>query len=430
MGTGEILGKTPEVLCSRKVPRKLRNEILKKTGDGGWRGELIHCTKDGREFPVSLTTSPIMNQDGSILNLVYVARDISERRQAQEALEESQRLQRAILDNISDPVWLRDRNGRFLAGNEPLARFLGRTLDELVGRSTVQPPSPEADQLTRGDEDILRLRRPAIVETAVRDTRGRVSWFEILKSPIFDNHGHASGTVGIARNITERIQVEAVLRELPARIIAAQEAERLRVARDLHDGVNQTIASVKMRIHNVSESLAGVDPAAREILARCEKLLVRTIEENRRIAYNLRPSDLDEFGLATACRNFCNELQARTSLKIDHRISRRGRRLPAAVELNLFRILQEAVNNIEKYAGAKTVRVSLSFPGKNAVLQIQDDGCGFELKSASASRRRRKGMGITNMLHRAEAVGGTCAITSAPGKGATVTVRVPLGGGA
>ena len=423
----ELLGKTPDVLCSKGTPPELCQTVLRETSEDGWRGEMQHTSKSGREFPVSLTTSPIKNADGTIRNLVFVARDISERRRAQVALESSQQLQKAILDNLSDPVWLRDHEGRFLAGNEPLARFLGLPLDKIVSQSVADLASPAADKLTGADEQVMRSRRSALVEEQIVDARGRAAWVEILNSPILDSHGRVTGTVGIARNVTERKQVEDVLRQLPRRIIEAQEAERLRVARDLHDGVNQVIASAKMRMRKVEEQIAATNPASAEIIARCEKLLVQALEENRRIAHNLRPSDLDELGLAVACRNFCREVESRSNLQLKLSIARLDNRLPPEVELNLFRIVQEAVNNVEKHARAKMVRVQMVLRKELLILTVQDDGRGFARKSPRPPGRQRKrpGIGLTNMEERAASLGGTCTVAPGPSGGTVVTVKIP-----
>src|SRR5262249_35958480 len=143
--------------------------------------------------------------------------------------------------------------------------------------------------------------------------------------------GRALGLVIVARDITERKRAEEDLRYMARRIIEAQEAERLRVARELHDGVNQGLASVKMRLSKVKEIASDLNPAAREILSRSHRLIVQALEENRRIAHNLRPSDLDELGLIAACQNFCQELQSRTNLRVTCRTARLRQRLAAVV---------------------------------------------------------------------------------------------------
>jgi two-component system NarL family sensor kinase len=239
-------------------------------------------------------------------------------------------------------------------------------------------------------------------------------------------NGRARGLVMVARDITERKRAEEELRHLSRRIIEAQEAERLRVARELHDGVNQVLASVKMRLRKVEDIASELNPAAREILSRSYRLIVQALEENRRIAYNLRPSDLDELGLAAACQNFCKELRSRTNLKVTCGATRLRQRLAAMVELNLFRIVQEAVNNVEKHAHAKTVRVRLFQRDKSMILQIRDDGHGFVSKTSKAGKGKRSGNGLSNMHQRAMAIGGICEVKSVLNKGTSVTVQVPF----
>jgi len=180
-----------------------------------------------------------------------------------------------------------------------------------------------------------------------------------------------------------------------------------------------------MRLREVENRVATLNPAAKEILARCDKLLVRALEENRRIAHNLRPSDLDELGLAAACRNFCKEIQARTNLTVKCNIAPLGQRLLPAAELNLFRIVQEALTNVEKHAQAQTVRLRLSFQGNSAVLRIQDDGRGFAPQRSKARKGKWRGIGLTNIRERSLSLGGTCEVLSTPKQGTTISVRIP-----
>jgi two-component system NarL family sensor kinase len=227
------------------------------------------------------------------------------------------------------------------------------------------------------------------------------------------------------RDITQHKRAEAELRALPQKIIKAQEAERSRIAQELHDGINQMIASVKMRLRKVETSLPEMKPAAREILGRCDRLLVKVLEENRRIAHNLRPTDLDNLGLSAACASFCNEVQSRANLQVQCRITLPPKRLPEATELHLFRIVQEAINNIEKHAQAKSVKLKISCENDSVILKIQDDGCGFDEKN-SKNRKRGHGLGLSNMRERALSLGGSYDLRSTPNKGTTILVQVPL----
>ena len=312
--------------------------------------------------------------------------------------------------------------------NPATTQIFGYTREELVGHTTAALHIDDAMM-----EEFSGHLNSAVEEKGflsdfefkMRRKDGTVFPTEHSVMPIRNEVGRLVSWVCVVRDITEHKRVEAELRQLPWRIIEAQETERLRVAREMHDGVNQVIASVKMRLHKVQSRVETLNPADREILTRCDKLLVQALEENRRIAYNLRPSDLDEFGLAAACRNFCKEIQARTNLTVNCRIAALGGRLPPAVELNLFRIVQEALTNVEKHACARTVRLRLSFRDGCIVLRIQDDGRGFTPRRSKVRRGRWRGIGLTNMRERALSLGGVCEVQSTPKKGTTISVSIP-----
>jgi two-component system NarL family sensor kinase len=239
-------------------------------------------------------------------------------------------------------------------------------------------------------------------------------------------NGESLGLVVVARDVTGRKRVEEELRHLPQRITEAQEAERMRVARELHDGVNQVIASAAMRLRRVQDTLSVQNPAASELLSRCHKLLVQALEETRRIAHNLRPNDLDELGLSAACRNLCKELHARTGLAVKCQFTRFDRLLPPKVDLSLFRMVQEALTNVEKHAGAKTVRLRIAIQRGAIVLKVQDDGRGFNPAAPRAAKGADGGIGLSSLRERATALGGTCQVVSNPKQGTVISVRVPL----
>ena len=419
----EIMGKTPDILFSPNNPPTLISEILEQTRLDGWRGEVLDRRKDGTEFPIFLSTSKIVNPDGRVIGLMGVAQDITERKRTEEQI----RLLAYAVQSARDLICITDGENRFTFVNQSFVKAYGYSQEEVLGRKPDFLYSPK--------------NPPGLCEHIFRKTLGGSWTGELLNcrkdgtefpislgtSEIKNSEGRTIGLIGVARDITERKQAEEELRLLPLRIIEAQEAERLRVARELHDSVNQLIASAKMRLRKVEDCVVSLNPAAGEILARCSRLLVQALEENRRIAHNLRPSDLDEFGLAAASRNFCKELQSRTKLEVKYNIARIDQRLAPTLELNLFRILQEAVNNIEKHAHAREVRLRIAFHGDSIVLKIQDDGRGFDSKRGKAGKGKWRGIGLTNMRERAEFLGGTCTVESAPKRGTTITVRVPCG---
>jgi PAS domain S-box-containing protein len=345
------------------------------------------------------------------------------------ALLETEAKYRQIVENAAEGIFQTTPEGHYRSANPAMARILGypdvETLLQSVtnvGRQVYARPERRAEfkQLLETHGSVLDFE----VEFRRRD--GSTVWVIQNARAVRDPGGRLLYYEGTVLDITERKQAEEQLRLLPRRITAAQEAERQRVARELHDGVNQILAAAKLRLRKVQENVDAIKPAAREMLARCADLLVQALEENRRIAHGLRPTELDELGLVEACRNFCRQVQLRTRLVLKFTSRGLTRRLPPGVELNLFRIVQEAVNNIEKHAQATSAEVRLALRGGTILLKIEDNGRGFEPKATRSSQKDGYGIGLTNLNNRAGSIGGTCKIESAPARGTIITVRVPL----
>jgi PAS domain S-box-containing protein len=372
---------------------------------------------------------PVRDDRGKVYRLVGIADDITKRKQAWDALGESEARKRAIMQAALDGIITIDHEGRMVELNTAVEKIFAHNRTKLSGINVIEiVPSAFRAWFQSGlDNDFAgdkgptlgsRIEMPALRADGSRfSAEFTITRIKLAGKPMF--------TIYI-RDITQRKRAEAELRALPQRIIKAQEAERSRIARDLHDGINQMIASVKMRLHKVESSLPDLKPAAREILARCDRLLVKVLEENRRIAHNLRPTDLDNLGLADACASFCNEVQSRAGIKVQHRIELPATRLPAATELHLFRIVQEAINNIEKHSSATTVKLHFKIEDNAVVLKIKDDGRGFDSKTSKRGKGTGHGLGLTNMRERALSLGGSYEIQSTKGKGTTILVRAPL----
>jgi PAS domain S-box-containing protein len=372
---------------------------------------------------------PIRDASGNIYRIVGIADDITKRKQAWDALGESEARKKAIMQAALDGIITIDHEGRMIELNSAAGKIFAHSRSKLVGENVMEviPTSYRPwfqHGLTncfvgeKGPSLSSRIEMPALRADGSRFfAEFTITRIRLAGLPMFTLY---------IRDITQHKRAEAELRSLPQRIIKAQEAERSRIARELHDGINQLIASVKMRLRRVEDSLPDLKPAAREILARCDRLLVKVLEENRRIAHNLRPTELDNLGLAAACSNFCNEIQLRTNLKFQCRLTSPSQRLQPMVELNLFRIVQEAINNIEKHARAKLVKLRIHIQGDSVVLKIQDDGHGFDAETLKLGKKMRHGLGLTNMRERALSLDGTCEIKSVPRRGTTISVRVPL----
>jgi PAS domain S-box-containing protein len=376
---------------------------------------------------------PVHDESGAVYRIAGLAEDITKRKEGWDALYESEALKSAIMRVALDAIITIDHAGSIIELNSAAEKMFAKARAKLVGQDIAQiiPLSLRPWFQAGLASCFLGKQGPTTgnrVELPVLRTDGNRFYAELAITRI-ERKGQPAFTLYI-RDITQRKRSEEELRSFHRRIIEVQETERLRIAGELHDGINQIIASVKMRLKKVADSLPQLKPAAREILSRCDQLLVKALDENRRIARNLRPSDLDHFGLFAACQNHCDEMQLRCNLKIQCHIDAFSQRLAPEMELNLFRIIQEAIANIEKHAQAQAVKIHLGFKNDSITLKISDDGRGFDLKKNGTRRKTSGGFGLTHMRERAASLGGTFEIQSALKKGTTITVTVPVPAGA
>jgi signal transduction histidine kinase len=220
---------------------------------------------------------------------------------------------------------------------------------------------------------------------------------------------------------------DAARGELLHRIVSAQEAERQRVARELHDETGQALIALALGLKGTAETLK-VNPA--QAALQLEELRMETseaLDALRRMVVDLRPSQLDDLGLAAALRWYVEDFGERFPVRATMSIHGQPRRLPPDVESVLFRIAQESLINVGKHAGANNVSAELTFLDALVTLEVTDDGIGFDPDAALKPHSRRKAWGLMGMRERADLVGGRCQVISTPGKGTRVTVEAPVG---
>jgi signal transduction histidine kinase len=213
--------------------------------------------------------------------------------------------------------------------------------------------------------------------------------------------------------------------ELLRRTVTAQEEERKRVARELHDEIGQTLAGLATGLRGVQQSLNGDLERVRLQLRQLEGMTVRAIGELNHMVKNLRPSILDDMGLQAALKWYVGELNRRGTTEIALRLDGVRGRLPSQTETILFRITQEALNNIVRHAQARHATVALARLDDVVRLCIGDDGVGFDVTPVLTGQAG-SGWGLVGVRERVELVGGHCEITSVPGKGTTVCIEIPL----
>jgi signal transduction histidine kinase len=224
------------------------------------------------------------------------------------------------------------------------------------------------------------------------------------------------------------VQAREVLRgELLHQVVSAQEAERQRIARELHDGTGQTLTALGLGLAAARESVKSDPGVVARQLAELKTLSARALQELHNVVSDLRPSVLDDLGLVPALRGQVQDLESRTGVRAQFMVSGGRRRVQPEIETVLFRIAQEALTNVAKHAAAQTVAVRLIFADDAVRLTVQDDGCGFDPDEAlRPGPERRRAWGLLGIQERVALVGGICQIMSQPGAGTTIQVSIPV----
>jgi PAS domain S-box-containing protein len=343
-------------------------------------------------------------------------------------LEGAEHAYRMLIESMNEGALTLTEKGMILYANQCFARMVKRPLEQVLGSSFYR-------LLSAADQAVLR---PLLKRTAQSGSKIQV-FLHVGNSVQLPAHlsirplarnDSKSATFGIVvTDMTEARRIEEQLRALTHRVVQAQEGERGRVALELHDNITQLLCAVIARWHALAKNLPAHKKESRGEVMKLSEMLGQTVEEVQRIARNLRPSVLDELGLVPAVRTTCTEFAARTGISLKLACKPLPARLPAEVELALYRILQKALENVEKHARAHHVTVHLRHR-TFIQLAINDDGIGFDPDHHLAGRKGKGGLGLLSMHERATYVGGALKIKSVRGAGTEIEVLIPLPPGA
>jgi len=372
---------------------------------------------------------PILDGDGGIAAIGGVASDITERKRAEQALLERRSLlaQTQSLAGLGSWEW-DPGSGRFswsdelyrIFGLEPRSfepsfeAYLDRVHPEDRRMSGTVVARALADG--RGFKHEERIVRPDGSERLVR-TQGQI---------VRNAEGRALKLIAACLDVTEQRHAEAELQSLTRRLVQAEESERRRIAGELHDRVGQTLSALNINLDILLGMLGEKAPADVRMRLRDSLALVDgTLQSIENVMADLRPPLLEEYGVGAALGWHAEEFSRRTGIAIEFQdlAKQKNRQLRREAAVALFRISQEALNNVAKHANARNVTLQVEPDGGDMLLTIRDDGAGFD---AAEVRQRSSRYGMTTMKERVLAAGGSLEVDSAPGKGTTLRARVPF----
>ena len=340
-------------------------------------------------------------------------------------LQGAEHAYRLLIESMNEGALTLTPDKLILSANQCFARMVHLPLEQVIGgpfhrflsardRENVRPLFKHAGN--SGSRIELSLRTADRSRTPVQ-----------LSIRPLAREGQKSRTICmVVTDLTESRRAADLLRTFTHRVMQAQEAERGRVALELHDNIAQLLCAILLRSQALADSLPAREKRCKAEAVQLRDMLGKAADEVERISRNLRPSVLDQLGLAAVLRSTITEFGERTGVPVELFGELPAARLPADTELVMYRVFQEALRNVEQHARARHVTVCLTQQSTGVELVVGDDGVGFSLNGGHSKRKRKDGLGLLGMRERAAYVGGTLTLKSARRAGTEITLRIPL----
>lgn len=425
-------------------------EVAKREGrfeDEGWR-----IRKDGSRLWANVIITAIRDDGGQLLGFGKVTRDFTERREHEERLRLSEERFRLLVEGVRDyAIYMMDPQGRITTWNAGAERIKGYEASEILGKhfSTFFT-----------EEDVRSGKPQHILELAAKEGHaeqegwrvrkdGSRFWVNGILTALRDKSGKLIGFSKITRDITERKQQqealnaeiiekgkaqrelfesEKSLRQLSLSLLRTQDEERRRIGREMHDSLGQYLSALKMKLGTVKMRDTSLSPQSSKELEQCAGLLEDCVKEVRTISYLLYPPMLEEMGLKSAITWYLEGFTERSGITTCVEIDSELQRLPRDIELALFRVLQETLNNVHKHSGSNKVNIKVSKTGETVTVEVRDYGKGLAesvLLQAHTQWNAGFGVGLRGMNERMRQLGGKLTLAAAQ-PGTLVRASVPI----
>jgi PAS domain S-box-containing protein len=424
----EAVGRVSHDLLRTKFPEALDRITEKLQRDRRWTGELIHKSKDGAQIVVASRWTLDQRDHGNGSCVLETNSDITQQKESEKALRESEERFRAIVETTPECVKLVAADGTLLHMNSPGLALVGADCAErVVGKNVYDLIAPEdRDRFRAFNEKVCRGEKGTL-EFDIVGLEGTRRHMETHGAPLRDQDGTVV-QLAVTRDITGRREAEKTRREaeLSARLLQVQDEERRRIARELHDGVGQLLAAMSMNASSVIDEKSNLSSDAARCAEENFNLIQQVSKDIRTVSYLLHPPLLDEMGLHSALKWYVDGFAERSKIAATLELPDDLERLPREHELCLFRIAQECLTNIHRHSGSSTALVRLWRAPGEIRMEVSDEGRGLdrEIQSKIASGQSA-GVGLRGMQERVKQIGGTLRIHS-NGKGASVLVALPL----
>jgi PAS domain S-box-containing protein len=424
--------------CSGLLPpadRERGKELLAQAIASGQSGEHeFRCAIKNGGIRAFLTRFlPVMSATGKVLRIVGITQDITDRKLAEDKIQKSEALLAKAEKLAGAGSWESDLQTGSLSWSDNMYRVHGFAPGEVVPsvELCLQMLQPEDRERARYlVERAIATRQPVEHEYRSRSRDGRLRIHLTRFEPVVSESGEPLRIVGTTQDITDRKlaeekirKSEGLLRRLSQELIHAQDTERRQIARDLHESAGQTLAALKMTLANLEYALReDAQDAPRHLLA-ARAQAEDAIREIRVLSYLMHPPMLDEVGLQPTIEWYAKGFSQRSGIESSIEVDQNLMRLPQQVETTVFRIVQEALTNVHRYSGSRTVTIRLNRKEDVVYVEIKDRGRGFQ---TPPERAAGVGVGIAGMRERVRQLKGRLEIESAAGQGTTVRAMIPI----
>jgi PAS domain S-box-containing protein len=345
------------------------------------------------------------------------------KRKSETELRESEKRFRIMANTTPSLVWMCDKNGAITFLNERRIDFTGSSSEagfDDIWKTFVHPD--DLEHVVKAKAEALQRQERFSREYRLRRHDGVYRWMFDVAAPRSDAEGKFAGFIGSASDITDQKLAQEALEKVGGRLIEAQEQERSRIARELHDDICQRLALISLELQQTHERSDDGDGETRARIVDIQQHCSEVAGDVQALSHQLHSSKLDYLGLASALRSFCREFSIQKSTSIEFKDENVPSDLPRDVSLCLFRVAQEALSNAVKYSGTTRISMDLRGTTANLRLEIRDAGVGFDVEEAKA----HAGLGLVSMQERVRLVNGTFSVKSKRNQGTTIEAIVPL----
>jgi PAS domain S-box-containing protein len=412
----------PVVLATKKP---IQNQVF------GWRN-----VRSRSIMWTLLDAVPELDADGQLIRVLMSLTDITHQRQAGAALRASEERFRTLVRDLHVGIVLYNATGEIQYANQAALDMFGHSAAQVLGKTSIalgmQAIRADGSPYPTEMFPVPRvLRTGETIRNEVmgwrKGTDGEVVWILGNGVPQFDDGGAVNAVIGSFTDISSLKNAEQSLHQLSTRLLRLQDEERRRIGRELHDGLAQSVLAVNLNLAQVRRSTIPLDENSERALGKARNVLQQMSQEIRTLSYLLHPPLLDDLGLATAVKEYAIGFGERSGITTEVELQPEFARIHQDAETALFRIVQEALTNIQRHSGSKTARICLRRDAVRATLEISDHGCGMNgtQHGDRSQGSARLGVGILGMRERVAQLGGVLQIES-NASGTTVKVTIPL----